>query len=95
VECSSSDKAKAAPAMRVILEVVALPSQLIVASKQAALYQSQDGESPIIAPLSEGETLIPLIQTKGGNDWYMVKTQRGFIGWIKALDVRVPISKKR
>jgi hypothetical protein len=72
-----------------------LPSHLVVASKEAAVYPRQDDESEKIGRLSEGEAVVPLIQTNGGNDWYMVKTQQGLIGWVKASDVRAPVSKKQ
>jgi hypothetical protein len=62
-----------------------VPSSVVVASRQAGLYPRQDDESEKIAELSQGDTLIPIGQT---NDWYMVKTQRGLIGWIKSADVR-------
>jgi hypothetical protein len=62
-----------------------VPSSVVVASRQAGLYPRQDDESEKIAELSQGDTLIPIGQT---NEWYMVKTQRGLIGWIKSADVR-------
>lgn len=72
----------------------AMPSLLIVASKQAFLYPRQDDETEQIEQLHEGEALVPMIQTKGGNEWYMVKTQKGTIGWIKSSDVREETAKK-
>jgi hypothetical protein len=72
-----------------------LPAHLVVASKEAAVYPRQDDESEKIGRLSEGEAVVPLIQTNGGNDWYMVKTQQGLIGWVKASDVRTPVSRKQ
>jgi len=65
-----------------------VPSQLIVASKEAALYPRQDDEAEKIASLVQGEVLFPLVQSVGGNDWYMVKTTQGLIGWVKSSDVR-------
>lgn len=35
-----------------------------------------------------------MIQSTGGNDWFMVKTQKGIIGWIKSSDVRSAKIKK-
>ncbi|HEU4342179.1 MAG TPA: hypothetical protein VFU31_11460, partial [Candidatus Binatia bacterium] len=72
----------------------AIPSLLIVASKQAFLYPRQDDETEQIEQLHEGETVVPMIQTKGGNEWYMVKTQKGTMGWIKSSDVREQNTKK-
>jgi hypothetical protein len=72
-----------------------LPSGLVVVSKQAVLYPRQDDEGEKVAELSKGDTLIPMGQSNGGNDWYMVKTQNGLIGWIKAADVREEAAKKQ
>jgi hypothetical protein len=67
--------------------------QLLVAAKEAGLFPRQDDEAEKMAQLSPGETLVPLVQSTGGNDWYMVKTQQGLIGWVKASDVRPQINK--
>ena len=67
--------------------------RLVVASKEASLYPRQDDESEKIDRLSQGETLIPMVQTAGGNEWYMVKTQKGLIGWVKSSDVRPDANK--
>ena len=66
----------------------ALPTRLVVASKLAGLYPRQDDEAQKLDHLSEGELLIPMLQTSGGNDWFMVKTQKGAVGWVKSADVR-------
>jgi hypothetical protein len=57
-------------------------------SRQAALYPRQDDEAEKVTELSQGDTLTPMGQSNGGNEWYMVKTQKGLIGWIKSADVR-------
>ena len=44
-----------------------VPSALVVASRQAALYPRQDDEAEKIAELSQGDTLIPMGQSNGGN----------------------------
>jgi hypothetical protein len=64
-----------------------LPSSLIVESKKAGLYRRQDDETQKIAELSQGDALIPMAQINGGKNWYMVKTQKGMIGWIRSSDV--------
>ena len=69
-----------------------VPRALVVASKQAALYPRQDEESEKMAELSQGDTLLPVGQS---NDWYMVKTQKGLVGWIKSADVRAEAGKKQ
>jgi hypothetical protein len=72
-----------------------VPSALIVTSKQATLYPRQDEEAEKIEELSEGEALIPIVQSNGGNEWYMVKTSKGLIGWVKSADVRDETVKKQ
>ena len=64
-----------------------LPVRLIVA-KSTGLYPRQDGEAEKLAQLSEGETLVPMLQAAGGSDWFMVKTQKGLVGWVMGIDVR-------
>jgi len=72
----------------------ALPLRLVVAVKDAGLYPKQDDESEKVAELLQGESLTPMVQSSGGNDWYMVKTQKGMIGWVKSSDVREEKAKK-
>jgi hypothetical protein len=71
-----------------------LPSRLVVAAKTAGLYPRQDDEAEKMDQLSQGEMLVPMVQSSGGNDWFMVKTQRGIVGWVKAADVRAESVKK-
>jgi hypothetical protein len=71
-----------------------VPSGLIV-SKQAGLYPRQDDEAEKIEPLFKGDTLIPMVQSIGGSEWYMVKTSKGLIGWVKSADVREQTAKKQ
>ena|SRR5215510_2029984 len=72
-----------------------VPSTLVVASRQAGLYPRQDEETEKITELSLGDTLIPMGRSNGGNEWYMVKTQTGLVGWIKSADVRTEPGKKQ
>jgi hypothetical protein len=72
----------------------ALPIRLVVATKEAGLYPKQDDESEKLGQLAQGETLVPMVQSSGGNDWYMVKTQKGVIGWVKSVDVKEEKAKK-
>src|SRR5690349_524129 len=69
-----------------------LPVRLIVA-KSTGLYPRQDGEAEKLAQLSEGETLVPMVQAAGGTDWFMVKTQKGLVGWVMGTDVRAEKDK--
>ena len=65
-----------------------MPTRLVVASKVAGLYPRQDDEAEKLDQLQEGDGLVPMVQSSGGNDWFMVKTQKGVVGWIKSVDVR-------
>ena len=71
-----------------------VPSHLVVTSKEAALYPRQDDESEKLDRLAQGETLVPMVQSNGGNEWYMVKTQKGLIGWVRSKDVREESGKQ-
>lgn len=67
-----------------------LPSALVVASMRAALFPWQDDESDKIAELSQGDALVPIGHSNG---WYMVKTKKGLVGWVKSADVRTEAGK--
>jgi hypothetical protein len=59
---------------------------LTVGESGASLYSQQEVESDKIATLQKGETLIPLAEAVGRQTWYMVKTARGLVGWVRATD---------
>jgi hypothetical protein len=65
-----------------------VPTELAVGESGAYLYARQDDESEKIAKLESGEELIPLGYAAGTLSWYMVKTQKGAIGWVKSSEVR-------
>ena len=71
-----------------------LPTRLIVVSASASLYPRQDEETEKIAQLSQGEALVPMVQAAGGSGWYMVKTPKGVVGWVRGADVREDQAKK-
>jgi hypothetical protein len=71
-----------------------IPSGLIVVSRKIGLYPRQDDTAEKITELSQGDTLVPMGQSNGGNDWYMVKTQQGLVGWVKAVEVREDAENK-
>ena len=75
-------------------DVRRLPARLVVAVNDAGLFPSQDDQSEKLGQLNQEEILTPMIQSTGGNDWFMVKTQKGIIGWIKSRDVRAEKIKK-
>ena len=72
----------------------ALPSRFVVASNEASLYPRQDDESQKLNQLRQGEVLTPMMQSAGGSEWFMVKTQKGIVGWVKSMDVREDRIKK-
>ena len=72
----------------------AFPVRLVVAVKEAGLFPKQDDESEQVAQLTQGDSLVPMVQSASGNGWYMVRTQQGMIGWVKSADVREEIVKK-
>lgn len=65
-----------------------LPARLVVAVSEAALYPRQDDEAQKLDQLDQGEILSPMMQSSGANEWFMVKTQKGIIGWVKSADVK-------
>lgn len=62
---------------------------IIVRESGAYLYSRQYIESDRIATLQKGDTLIPLAEAVGTATWYMVRTQQGLFGWVRAADVDV------
>lgn len=72
-----------------------LPARLVVAVKAAPLYSRQDDETNEIETLSQGEHLVPMIQSTGnGSEWYLVRTEKGVVGWIKSREVKEQRAKK-
>jgi hypothetical protein len=72
----------------------ALPTRLVISTKDAGLYPRQDDESEKLVQLAQGETVTPMVQSAGGSEWFMVKTQKGLVGWVKSTDVREEKTKK-
>lgn len=72
----------------------AMPTRLVVSAKTTNLYPRQDEETEKLEQLSQGDALSPMVQTAGSNSWYMVKTSKGVVGWVKGTDVREEITKK-
>ena len=51
------------------------------------LYSRQDSESPRLATLQKGDVLTPIAEAVGAETWYMIRTQQGTVGWVRATDV--------
>jgi hypothetical protein len=63
------------------------PPKLTVSRPGVQLYAQQDDAATTLATLRQGEELIPLAHGIGAVSWYMVRTAKGDIGWVKASDV--------
>ncbi|HXV79950.1 MAG TPA: SH3 domain-containing protein [Candidatus Binatia bacterium] len=63
------------------------PLGLIVRESGISLYSRQELDSDKIATLQKGAVLTPLAEAIGQQTWYMVKTQDGLFGWVRATDV--------
>ena len=75
--------------------VSAMPAALTVESTEAALYARSEEWADKLTQLSRGEKLVPMVQATSANAlWYMVKTETGAIGWIKASDVAADYGRK-
>jgi hypothetical protein len=70
------------------------PSALAVRATGVALYAQQDTETPRIATLEKDELLTPIVEAVGAEIWYMVRTQRGVVGWVRGTDVIVSSETK-
>ena len=68
--------------------------ELVMALEEEFDCEIKDEEAEKIDQMSEGETLLPMVKSSGGNDWFMVKTQKGAVGWVKSADVREEKVKK-
>lgn len=53
------------------------------------LYARQDAETTPIGKLEKGEELFPMVEAVGREIWYMVRTTRGQVGWVRGSDVVV------
>jgi hypothetical protein len=61
---------------------------LIVGESGAPLWARQDDETDSITKLEKGEELIALGYGLGTASWYMVRTQKGIVGWVRSSDVQ-------
>lgn len=63
-------------------------SALVVGESGAPLWPRQDEESPIIATLEKGEQVTALGYGLGTASWFMVRSQKGIVGWVRSSDVQ-------
>ena len=62
---------------------------LSVKGSEVYLYAYPEERSEVVTKLAKGEDLIPVAGALGRDErWYMVKTQKGALGWVKSSDVQ-------
>jgi Bacterial SH3 domain len=67
---------------------------LTVGDSGAYLFASQDDKAERISKLESGEELKPLASSVGAVTWYLVKTRKGVIGWVRSSDLSASHSGK-
>lgn len=70
------------------------PPVLTARETGVALYARQDPETDRIATLEKDEILVPIAESVGSAVWYMVRTKRGLIGWVRGIDVVISTEAK-
>lgn len=60
---------------------------LTVGEASIHVYAQQGEESEIVARVEKGDKLRLLARAIGKGSWYMVKTARGTVGWVRSSDV--------
>jgi hypothetical protein len=63
------------------------PMGLTARESGTTLYASQQLDSDRITILKKGELLTLLAEAIGHQTWYMVRTEHGLVGWVRATDV--------
>ena len=68
--------------------VVTFPAAVSVKEEDAYLYAQQDEYSARVEKTQKGAVLTPVGQaTTNGEKWFMVRSESGTTGWIKAVAV--------
>ena len=62
---------------------------LTVGDSGAYLFASQNDKGEILGKLERGEDLTPLASSAGATTWFLVRTRKGVIGWVRSSDVSV------
>lgn len=61
---------------------------LIVQANEAGLYSRGEEWAEKVGQVARGEKLTPMLESSGSSSvWYLVKTESGATGWVKAADV--------
>lgn len=80
----------------VSVPTIPLPSLLSVKSMEVHVYAQQNKYSEEVVQLERGEKLTPLAKAFGeGEAWYLVRTQKGAVGWVRSSGVAELTEKER
>lgn len=65
-----------------------LPKALRAKGDGIVIRAQQETQSEVVVKLAGGDELLPLGKVSGaGEFWYMVKTKKGAVGWVRGADV--------
>jgi len=65
------------------------PSTLSAAATETYLFSEPEEHSQVITKLERGDKLVPVANAlAGGEAWYMVRTPKGIVGWVKSSHVQ-------
>jgi hypothetical protein len=83
-----SDSSGGAMVGSVHIEPAAPLPTALRAKAEISVRGQQDAQSEGIGKLERGDEMVPLGKVSGaGEDWYMVKTKGGVIGWVRGVEV--------
>ena len=70
-----------------------MPNVLRVKRDEIVIRGRHDNQSEALVKLKGGDELVPLGKVSGaGEFWYMVKTKKGAVGWVREADVDASLS---
>jgi hypothetical protein len=70
-----------------------MPKVLRVKRDEIVIRGRHDNQSEALVKLKGGDELVPLGKVPGaGEFWYMVKTKKGTVGWVREADVDASLS---
>jgi thiol-disulfide isomerase/thioredoxin len=70
-----------------------MPKVLRVKRDEIVIRGRHDNQSEALVKLKGGDELVPLGKVSGaGEFWYMVKTKKGTVGWVREADVDASLS---
>jgi clan AA aspartic protease (TIGR02281 family) len=60
-----------------------------VAKPGVKLYARQEEPSEVVAEIEPGEKLLLLASTSAKDPWYLVRTEKGLMGWVRSSAIQV------